>query len=272
MIVYLNGSFMPEEHATISIHDRGFLYGDGLFEAVRIYEGEPFLWPDHIARFLHGCEVLRLTCPLTGDEIRSVVRETVRRNRLSDALVRFTLSRGAGPRGYSPKGADHPTFVVTPFVLPVFPSAYRVIISTVRLLADDPISDFKNINKLHQIIARSEADAVGANEALMTNIKGFVVEGTTTNVFWVNDGKVCTPPIRGILAGTTRAHVLRLCAKLKIPTAETNIRSSALPGVDGLFVTSCAAEIMEVSHLDNKRMKRSPLIRTLKKKYVESHE
>src|SRR5215510_11882026 len=267
MIVYLNGRFLPEEHAMISVHDRGFLYGDGLFEAIRYYAGKPFLWQDHIARFQHGCEVLGLNCPLTGDEILRVTRELLDRNHLSDALVRITLSRGAGLRGYSPRGANHPTFVVTVFVLPPLPSSYRVIISSVRLLDDDPISDFKNINKLHQIVARAEADAADADEALLTNTKGFVVEGTTTNVFWIKGGTLFTPPIRGILAGTTRAHVLRLSDELKIPTAERMIRPDELAKVDGLFVTSCAAEIMEVSHLNGKGMKRSPTIRKLKSHY-----
>jgi len=267
MVVYLNGRFMPEEHAKISIHDRGFLYGDGLFEAVRIYNQETFLWSDHIARFQHGCEVLGLRSPFTGYEIHRLVQETIKRNTLNDGLVRFTLSRGPGQRGYSPKGADHPTFVITPHLLPERPARYRVIISRVRLLADDAISDFKSINKLHQIVARSEADAAGVHEALLTNNKGLVVEGTTTNLFWIKAGTVCTPPIRGILAGTTRAHVLRLCTRLGIPTSEANIRPDPLREVDGVFVTSCAAEIMEVSHLDGRRLKSSPLVAKLKRSY-----
>ncbi len=267
MIVYLNGRFVPEEHAAISVHDRGFLYGDGLFEAVRVYDGEPFLWQDHITRFEHGCAVLRINCPLSSGEIFRVVKETLKRNRLKDGLVRFTLTRGAGRRGYSPRGADHPTFVVTPHLLPQVPPSYRVIVASVRLLADDPISDFKNINKLHQILARTEADAADADEALLTQTEGFLVEGTTTNVFWINGDVVCTPPVRGILAGTTRAHVLRLCAMLKIRSRESNIRPDELPQVDGLFVTSCAAEIMEVSHFNRTRLKRSPITRRLKRNY-----
>jgi branched-chain amino acid aminotransferase len=269
MIVYLNGRFLAEEQATVSIHDRGFLYGDGLFEAIRVYDGEPFLWRDHIARFAHGCQVLKISSPLSGGEIRRVLRETLQRNQMREGLLRITLTRGAGLRGYSPQGADHPTFVVTPHVLPRLPSSYRVILSTVQLLVDDPIADFKNINKLHQIVARSEADEMKANEALLTNIKGEVIEGTTTNVFWVKDETVCTPPVRGILAGTTRAHVLRLCRKLKILSAELNIRAGDLPKVDAIFVTSCAAEIMPVSHLNGKKLRTSPLVRRVQERYRE---
>jgi branched-chain amino acid aminotransferase len=269
MIVYLNGRFLPEEHATISVHDRGFLYGDGLFEGIRVYGGELFLWRDHLARFQHGCDVLKISSPLSGGEIRSVLKETLDRNEMRDGLLRITLSRGCGPRGYSARGAGYPTFVVTPHLIPELPRSYRVILSKVQLLADDPISDFKNINKLHQIVARSEADAVNANEALLTNIKGAVIEGTTTNVFWIKQGTVCTPPVRGILAGTTRAHVLRLCRKLKIPSAEVTLRASELPNVVALFVTSCAAEIMPVSHLDGKKLGTSPLVRKLQRRFRE---
>jgi branched-chain amino acid aminotransferase len=269
MIVYLNGRFLPEERATISVHDRGFLYGDGLFEGIRVYEGEPFLWRDHVARFQHGCDVLKINSPLSGGEIHRVLKEMLPRNQMKEGILRITLSRGSGPRGYSPAGADHPTFVITPHVLPKLPSSYRAVLSSVRLLADDPISDFKNINKLHQIVARSEADAANANEAFLTNINGHVIEGTTTNVFWIKNATVCTPPLRGILAGTTRAHVLRLCRKLKIPSAEENIQAAELSTVDALFVTSCAAEIMPVSHLDGKKLGNSPLVRQLRQHYRE---
>jgi branched-chain amino acid aminotransferase len=269
MLVYLNGRFLPEEHAKISVHDRGFLYGDGLFEAVRAYDGEPFLWADHIARFQHGCEMLRIASPLSPGEILRVIKETLARNRLADAIVRFTLSRGVGQRGYSPRGADHPTFLVTPHRAPELPDGYEVITSNVRLLESDPIALFKSINKLNQIMARAEADECDAHEALLTNERGFVVEGTTTNLFWVKSGRICTPPLRGILAGTTRAHVLRLCQKLNVQTAETNIRPRELAQADGLFVTSCAAEIMKVSKLDGRKIKSSPIIRKLQRHYRE---
>jgi branched-chain amino acid aminotransferase len=267
MTVYLNGRFLPEEHATISVHDRGFLYGDGLFEGIRVYEGEPFLWRDHLARFQHGCALLKIVPPLSGGEMRQVVKETIERNAMPEGLLRITLSRGSGQRGYSPKGAGCPTLVVTPHLLPELPRSYRVILSTVQLLADDPISEFKNLNKLHQIVARSEADAANANESLLTNINGEVIEGTTTNVFWIKEGIVCTPPVCGILAGTTRAHVLRLCHKLKIPTAESNIRATELRKVDALFLTSCAAEIMPVSQLDGKKLGTSTLVRKLQQHF-----
>lgn len=251
----------------MSIHDRGFLYGDGLFEAVRVYEGKPFLWKDHIARFQYGCEVLKLRCPFSGGETLRIVEETIARNRLTDALIRITLSRGSGPRGYSPAGADYPTFLVVPFQAPAVRASYKVIVSSVKLMAKDPISYFKHANKLHQILARAEADEAGADEALLTNTDGFVVEGTTTNLFWVNEGAVWTPPLEGILPGTTRAHVLRLCGKFGLKGFEREIRVEELLNVEGLFVTSCAAEITPVSHVNGKPTRQSPIVARLRQRY-----
>ena len=267
MIVYLNGRFIPEERAVISIHDRGFLYGDGLFETVRIYNGRPFLWEDHAARFEHGCKVLQITPPLTVAEIRRVTLELVQRNSLRDALARFTLSRGSGPRGYSPRGAEHPTLLITPFPTPEPAQAFRVIIATVALPDEDRIAGFKHLNKLHQVVARAEADAVGANEALLTNLSGRVIEGATTNLFWVNRGTVETPPLSSILAGTTRAHVLRLCRRLQIPARECHVRPEELARMEGIFVTSCGAEITEVGDLDGRPVARSPLVTRLRRHY-----
>jgi aminodeoxychorismate lyase len=267
MMVYLNGRFVSEERAMVSIHDRGFLYGDGLFETIRVYDREPFLWADHSARFEHGCAVLQIRSPLTSPELRRVVRELARRNDLREGLIRVTLTRGCGARGYSPRGADDPTLVIAAFPAPGLPEAYRVILSRITPPDHDPLADLKHLNKLHQIMAKSEADLAGAHEALLANSAGFVIEGATTNVFWVKDGIIGTPPLRGILAGTTRAHVIRLCNRLRVPVAETNIRPRELKLADGVFVTSCAAEIREVSHLNGEPLKRSARVRELQAAY-----
>ncbi|HTG44110.1 MAG TPA: aminotransferase class IV [Verrucomicrobiae bacterium] len=261
---------MPEERGAISIHDRGFLYGDGLFEAVRIYQGEPFLWNDHIARFQSGCETLLLQSPFSGGEILKLVREVIRRNQLTDAMVRFTLSRGPGPRGYSPRGADTPTFLLTVSPAQPVPHPFRVIIASIRLPGQDPFSGFKHLNKLVQVLARAEADSALAHEALLQNERGFLVEGSSSNLFWIEKGVVCTPPVRGILRGVTRAHVLRLCAELKISTREKQTRPEALLEADGVFVTSCGLEIAEVSSIDGRRTRKSPLVQKLKRSYRHS--
>jgi branched-chain amino acid aminotransferase len=272
MQVYLNGRFVPDEEARVSIHDRGFLYGDGLFETIRVYNSELFLWSDHMRRLAHGCEVLHIALPLTPFEMRRVVIEQLRRNRLQDAIVRITVSRGPGPRGYSPRGADQPTFCIAQFP-PVenLPATWKLITSSLRLPNSDPLAVFKHANKLRQIAARAEADERGADEALLLNERGFVVEGTTTNLFWVEKGTICTPKLAGILSGITRNYVLRLCAFLGIPAHEKNIALKALLKAEGVFVTSCGIEVMEVSEIDGHRLKRSPLVRRLQREYRKAN-
>ena len=271
MTVYLNGRFLLEEQACVSIHDRGFLYGDGLFETIRVYEGEPFLWEEHMARLETGCKVLRIAPPFSAGEMRVVVRELLRRNSLREAIVRIALSRGIGPRGYSPRGAEHPTLCVAPFEAPKeVAEAYRLISASLRLPAQDPLSSFKHGNKLRQVLARAEADDAGANEALMLNERGEVVEGTTTNIFWIEKGRVCTPPLGAILAGTTRAHVLRLCAALGIASREKSTTLKKLVKADGVFVTSSGNGIVEVSEIDGVKFKRSAIVRQLQRNYRRS--
>jgi branched-chain amino acid aminotransferase len=271
MLVFFNGRFVPEEKATVSIFDRGFLYGDGLYEAIRIYDGEPFLWSEHMARFYAGAEFLKITSPLDAGQILNASRELIRRNGMKEAILRVTLSRGVGIRGASPKGANKPTFAISlhpALDRKTLPRSYKLIISSFILPENDPLSIYKTANKLRQAMARDEADRAAVNEAVLLNNRGFVAEGTTTNVFWVTGKILCTPPLEaGILQGTTRGYLLRLAKALGIRSKEKNIRPDALKSVDGLFVTSCGIEIMEVSHLNGKTMKRSPLVKVLKSNY-----
>lgn len=267
MIVYLNGRFVPEEQACVSIHDRGFLYGDGLFETIRIYDGEPFLWPEHMARLRAGCEALRLKPPVGDVEMLRHLTELLRLNSLSDATARVSLTRGPGPRGYSPRGADCPTLAIALFPPTQRPASYHVITSSIRLPAHDPLAQFKHGNKLRQVLARAEADAARADEALLLNDRGEVVEGTSTNLFWMDGDTVCTPPLDGILPGTTRLYLLQRCAALGIRTRETSIRLPDLLQRTGIFLTSCGLEVMEVSQLDSKPIPPSPIVQQLKRNY-----
>lgn len=268
MIIYLNGRFVPEEQATISVHDRGFLYGDGLFETVRIYGGEPFLWREHVVRFEAGARTLGIHPPLSPGEMRVVLRELLRRNDASEAVARITLSRGAGPRGYSPRGATHPTLAIL-----MFPAASRsaescrVVTSSFRLTASDPLAAFKHANKLVQVMARAEADAAGADEAILLNDHGHVVEGASSNLFWVRGGELCTAPLAGILGGTTRSHVLRLARQLSLPVREEFASLHEVKRAEGVFVTSSAVEVLEVAEWDRLPVRRSPLVEELEARY-----
>lgn len=267
MIVYLNGRFVPEEHACVSIYDRGFLYGDGLFETIRLYGGAPFLWNEHMARLEHGCSAMRLRPPMTRAELRCVLSTLLHSNGLANAIARIALTRGTGQRGYSPRGADHPTLCVTLFEPANRPANYKVVTSSIRLPTHDSLASFKHSNKLRQVLARAEADDTGAEEALLLNDSGEVVEGTSTNLFWVEGDTLCTPPLEGILPGTTRAYILKRAAHFGISARETSIKLPELLSSNGVFVTSAALEVMQVSHINDHPLHTSPIVHRLREEY-----
>jgi branched-chain amino acid aminotransferase len=267
MTVYLNGRFLPEEQACVSIHDRGFLYGDALFETIRIYDGQPFLWEDHMHRLHAGCNALRIKPPAPDTELLACLPELLRLNNLSDATARIAISRGPGPRGYSPRGADRPTLCIALFPPTNRPASYKVIVSSLRLPSTDPLAAFKHGNKLRQVLARAEADAANADEALMLNDRDEVVEGTSTNLFWIDRDTLCTPPLAGILPGTTRGYLLQRAAGFGTPTRESSIKLPELLQRSGVFVTSSGIEVMEVSHINDQPITPSPITQRLRQEY-----
>jgi branched-chain amino acid aminotransferase len=272
MIVFLNGQFVPESQAVISVFDRGFLYGDGLFEGIRIFNGIPFRWKQHLERFQRGANFLRIAVPFSAEAMEEFAKRLIMENQMPNSLLRLTLSRGIGPRGYSPKNAERPTLVMANYPMPAVdpsnPPAWRLFISSFRLPAGEPLARFKNLNKLPQVLARAEADAEGADEALLLNSDGYVVEGSTSNLFWIRNGTVCTPPLpSGILPGVTRAVVMELCGKLGIDMREENIASVELHKMDGAFLSLSSTGIAEVAFLNGKPQKRSPVARRLSEAY-----
>ncbi len=262
MTVFLNGQFVPEEQAVVSVFDRGFLYGDGLFETMRVFNGRIFRWDQHLARLQRGLEFLNLNVSLNPGQLRGIAQRLVDENQLPDSLLRLTISRGVGKRGYSPVGADKPTLVMSVHPAPTLSTqnGWRVVISTVRLPAGEELATHKTCSKLPQILARMEADAAGADEALLLNTEDLVVEGASSNLFWLEGKQVCTPPLpAGILAGVTRAVVLEICRDLQIPTRESTVTAKQLPATQGAFVSLSSFGIVPISSLNGKEMPFSPL-------------
>ena len=183
MIVFLNGIFVPEERAMVSVFDRSFLYGDGLFETMRVYEGVPFRWTQHLKRLERGAEFLKIRLPFSPFELCEHARRLIRENELPDSVLRLTLSRGVGQRGYSIKDADAPFLVMALHPAPTLAAGslprWQLITSSQRVAAGDLIATFKTCNKLASIFARSEAEAAGADEALLVNTDGHVTEGAS---------------------------------------------------------------------------------------------
>jgi aminodeoxychorismate lyase len=268
MYVFLNGRFVPEEQAVVSVFDRSFLYGDGLFEAVYLFNGKPFRWEQHLERLRQGSQFFNIRVPYNDQVLTDFVQELIKQNGARDALLRLTLSRGVGIRGYSPKGAENPLLVMSLHPVPKLdlqrPPNWKLITSSVVLPANQPIAQFKTCNKLAQILARSQADEAGADEALLTNSEGAVVEGASSNLFWIENEVICTPPlVAGVLPGVTRAVVLDICRKLGRATREASITPTQLLRAEGVFVSLSTIGLAQGVSLDGSALCQSPFLNAL---------
>ncbi len=266
--VFLNGRFVPEEQALVSVFDRGFLYGDGLFETLRMMNGVPLRWDAHWRRFAMGLLRLNLSVPWLPEYLRANAADLSHHNRLPDALLRLTLSRGVGERGYSPRGADSPTFVMSLHPAPVLAAAAprsKLHTASLRLPAGDWLSACKSANKLLHVLARAEAESAGADEALLLNPRGELAEATSANLFWIEGNTLHTPPLAsGALPGVTRADVLARCHSLGIAAHETAADLARLLRGNGCFLTSSARGVVEVSALDGQVIPVSPLTQRIR--------
>jgi aminodeoxychorismate lyase len=272
MLVFLNGRFLPAQDACVSIFDRGFLYGDGLFETLKVVRGKPFRWEEHMDRLQRGALYLYFRLPFTPAQLLRHATTLIQRNRLADGLLRITLSRGVGLRGYSPRGANKPTLAMTlhpaPDTKSHSPPRWSVITASCRLPAGERLAEFKTCNKLPQIIARAEADAAGADEALLLNTRGHVVEATSSNLFWIAQKTICTPPLQsGILAGVTRIAVREICRDLGLLLRETRITPARLKRVQGIFLSLSSWGVVEIVRFDGQAVSRSPLTAKIRAAY-----
>jgi aminodeoxychorismate lyase len=270
MIVFLNGHFLPETEAVISINDRGFLLGDGLFETVRVVHGKPFRFAQHLERLTRGADFLKIKLPFALKEIQRFAAQLIEENKMSDAILRLTLTRGAGERGYTPGNENKPTLAMTLHAAPEIPVEWNLITSSFRIPAADPISSFKTTSKILHVLARAEAKEKGADEALLVNTNGEVAETASGNLFWIYHDQICTVPTgRGVLPGVTRAVVLEICQSLGLQTNKCVIKPEALRKSEGIFVTQSALGIIPVSVFDGKTVKPSPLVDQIAQAYNE---
>lgn len=269
--IFLNGQFVPEAQATVSVLDRGFLYGDGIFEVTCIKRGQPCHWVEHYDRLQRGAAFLKIKLPFAADELLAHTRRLIELNQMPEAILRITLSRGIGPRGYSPKGANNPTLTMTLHPAPDIsgpPPAWRVITASCRLPANEVLAHHKTCNKLAQVLARAEADDAGANEALLLNTDGHIVEGASSNLFWIADNCICTPPLQsGILAGVTRLVVLEICRNLGLASRETAITPLELQRVEGAFLSLSTFGVVEIASLDGHPLASSSLTAKIRAAY-----
>jgi aminodeoxychorismate lyase len=264
MTALINGQFVSQEQAVVPVTDRSFLYGDGVFETIPVYNGKPFRWAQHLERLTRGADFLKIRLAFAPKELRGLASELIERNQMPDAVLRLTLSRGSGEPGYSPAGADAPLLAMTlrprQPVDPENPLCWRLKTSSYKLPASDPLSSFKTNNKLLQILARAEAEAADADDALMLNTNGEVAETASANLFWVyRDTVYTTPTGRGALPGITRAVVLELCQALNLPTNKRVIKPESLRKSEGIFLSLSSLGIVPVSAIDGDPVPTSPI-------------
>lgn len=263
---------MPEAQAVVSIHDRGFMYGDGLFETMPVVNGRPFCLAQHLERMARGADFLKIKCPFTAQELATFAKQLIEKNQVPDAILRVTLTRGPGERGYTPRAGGRSTVAMTLHPAPTLdpPPQWNLVTSSYRIPAADPLASFKTLNKLTHIMARSEVVEKGADEALLLNTNGEVAEAASGNVFWVARNRVCTVPAGcGALPGITRAVVLEICPALGLPTDERVIKPVALRNAEGIFITQSALGIVPVVAFDGEAVASSPLVAQLRHAYCE---
>ena len=280
MWIYLNDCFVRKEDARVSVFDHGFLYGDGVYETLRAYQGRIFLWERHVARLRRSCELIGLELPMHDEAWISIIAELLVRNGLQDAGLRLTVSRGEGELGIDPNLCPNPTIVV--MAKPVVTYTDKQLeqgkilhLSSVRRnpeLAQSP--QIKALSFLNNILAKQEAVRVGADDALMLNMEGYLAECTTSNIFFVKNKQLYTPAVDcGILKGITREVIMELANERGVSVEEGQYTMEQLLQADECFMTNTGIEIMPVSRIGDSQIgqgRRGPLTGELRKVFTEN--
>lgn len=263
MKVYIDGRLVDEEDAKISVFDHGLLYGDGIFEGMRIYGGRLFRAELHIARLERGAKAIQLDVPLSGDELIDVICLVAQENGFTDrdGYVRVVLTRGKGDLGLDPRACPKPTLIVIVDTIKLYPPEdYEngLVLMTSAIRRNPPDScppQIKSLNYLNNILAKLEANRYGAKEAIFLNHQGHVAEATADTIFIVVNGEVLTPPVRaGVLPGITRQTVMEIAADLEIPAEERNMILVDIYGADECFLTGTAAKVVPVTQVDGRKI------------------
>jgi branched-chain amino acid aminotransferase len=257
--VWIDGKYYDKQDARISVYDHGLLYGDGVFEGLRVYAGRIFEAEAHMRRLFESARAIRLTIPMASDALIQVMQQTVKQNNFTDCYIRLIVTRGIGTLGLDPNRCGTPSVVVIADTLAVYPKEMYekgIPIVTASVVRNHPnaISPrVKSLNYLNNILARIEANDAGVPEALMLNQEGNVAECTADNVFIVRSGEVQTPTTcDGILEGVTRKVILLLCDRLKITAVEKTLQRHDLYIADECFVSGSGAEVMPVTKIDGR--------------------
>ncbi len=257
-LIYFNGKLVPKQEARTSVYDHGFLYGDGVFEGIRAYNGRVFRLDGHLDRLYDSAKAIDLKVPLSKEEMKKAIIETLKKNGLKDAYIRPIVTRGDGDLGLDPRKCPVPNvFIITQEWGAMYGSLYEKGLTgvTVGIRRNAPEAlppNIKSMNYLNNILAKIEANAKGGDEAIMIDVHGNVSEGSGDNIFVVKNGKIITPPTLNNLRGITRAAAIELAVKDGIPVAEINMGLFDIYTADEVFVTGTAAEIAPMTKVDGR--------------------
>ncbi len=261
LLIYLDGKLVPEYEAKVSVFDHGLLYGDGVFEGIRAYNGRIFKLDEHLRRLYGSAKAIMLEIPLGFDEMKQAVVETVRANELRDAYIRLVITRGVGDLGLDPRKCPKPTVFIIAASIELYPEevyekGLPLITCATRRNAPEALDPaIKSLNYLNNILAKIETVRAGVPEGIMLSIDGYVAECTGDNLFVVNDDNVLTPPAAiGNLEGITRNVVMGLIRKLDMTAEEKSFRLRTVYCADEVFLTGTAAEIVPVVSVDDRRI------------------
>ena len=260
-VIYLNGQYVQKHEAVISVFDHGFLYGDGVFEGIRVYEGNIFKLDEHIDRLYESAHSIMLDIPHTKEEFKQIIVNTVRKNELSSAYIRVVVSRGAGDLGLDPRNCPKPTVIVIAEALAIYSNelyekGLKVASVAYRRSSPDVLNpQIKSLNYLNNILVKLASVQANADEALILNDQGYVTEGSADNIFIVKNGKILTPPIYlGALEGITRNVIIEQAKKLGYELEEKPFTLHDVYVADEVFLTGTAAEVIPVVVVDNRQI------------------
>ncbi|MDP3937484.1 MAG: branched-chain-amino-acid transaminase [Deltaproteobacteria bacterium] len=261
MQIYIDGTYYERDQAKISVFDHGLLYGDGVFEGIRVYDGCVFRLPRHIERLYESAKAIALEIPIPQDQMIDVVVDTVRRNARPSVYIRLIVTRGVGDLGLDPANCKRASIICIADDLKVYPEDYyrkgiKVVTASTRQIGGAVFdARIKSLNYLKNVLAKIEARRAGTLEAVMLNDQGFVAECTADNIFIARRGTLLTPPLwDGALDGITRDGILEIAGRIGIPAREERLTRFDLFNADECFLTGTGAELIPVVDVDDRRI------------------
>jgi len=261
MVIYLDGKFVGEDEAKVSVFDHGLLYGDGVFEGIRLYQGNVFRLDEHLERLEYSAKAILLNLPWTRAEIAEATCETCRRNNLTDGYIRLVVTRGVGDLGLSPWLCPKPSLIIIASKIKLYPEEHYtkglsiVTVPTRRINPSALPPTIKSLNYLNNILAKIEAKQFGALEAIMLNDQGYVAECTGDNIVIVHKGAIIAPAAsQGALKGITRSAIIDIAKELNVPFVEADMTRYDVWCADECFLTGTAAEVIPVVKLDGREI------------------